>query len=191
MNYKKSLIFLFVAIFIIVALLFFIMRDENPKVKVMTTKGDFVVELYPEKAPISVNNFLRYVEDGFYDNTVFHRIIPGFMVQGGGFTVNGEQKQTKKPIKLESDNGLKNEKGTIAMARTMIPDSATSQFFVNTEDNDFLNYGVRDEGYAVFGRVIEGYEVIEEIESMQTISKYGMGDWPKEDVIIQSIEVIK
>jgi peptidyl-prolyl cis-trans isomerase B (cyclophilin B) len=129
--------------------------NSPTKVKLETNYGDIVVQLNPQKAPISVANFLKYVNDGFYDNTTFHRIIANFMIQGGGFTTDGEQKQTYAPIKLESNNGLKNNRGTIAMARTPDPNSATSQFFINVVDNDFLNYKVRDDGYAVFG---QGYQ---------------------------------
>ncbi|MFA5485187.1 MAG: peptidylprolyl isomerase [Candidatus Pacearchaeota archaeon] len=164
---------------------------QNPKVKIETSMGEIVVELYPSKAPISVKNFLSYVDEGFYDGTVFHRVILDFMIQGGGFNEAGEQKKTKSPIKLESNNGLKNEIGSIAMARTNQLDSATSQFFINTADNDFLNYGYRDEGYAVFGKVVEGYDVVEEIENSETTIKFGMGDWPVEEVLIKSIKRVK
>ena len=127
-----------------------IIMTENPQVKMQTSKGDVLIELYSKEAPITVENFLVYVNEGFYDDLVFHRVISNFMVQGGGFESDGSEKTTKAPIKLESNNGLKNDKGTLAMARTFIPDSATSQFFINLQDNDFLNYGSRDDGYAVF-----------------------------------------
>jgi cyclophilin family peptidyl-prolyl cis-trans isomerase len=142
--------------------------DNSDKVKLETTTGDIVIELYPSKAPITVANFKTYVKEGFYDNTIFHRIIAGFMVQGGGMDANGNEKQTHSPIKLESKNGLSNKKGTIAMARTTVPDSATAQFFINVADNTFLDYGSRDEGYAVFGKVIQGYDIVEKMSKVKT-----------------------
>jgi peptidyl-prolyl cis-trans isomerase B (cyclophilin B) len=150
-----------------------------------TTKGNIEVELDEQKAPVTVNNFLLYVDRGHFDGTVFHRVIKGFMIQGGGFTQEGDQKQTLPPIKLESKNGLKNSKGTIAMARTMIEDSATAQFFVNTVDNAFLNYSAGNPGYAVFGKVVSGMEAVMSIEGVKTSSKHGMADWPVEDVVIK------
>lgn len=188
---KKSLKIILPILTFIILVLVILNMNQNPKVKIETSMGDIVVELYPSKAPISVKNFLSYVDEGFYDGTVFHRVMLDFMIQGGGFNENGNQKKTKSPIKLESDNGLKNEIGTIAMARTNQPNSATSQFFINTADNDFLNYGYRDEGYAVFGKVIEGYDVVEEIENSDTIIKFGMSDWPVEEVLIKSIKRLK
>lgn len=189
---KKLRTIIFISLFIIISLGVYIMTtsNNNPKVRILTSEGEIVLELYPKEAPITVENFLNYIEEGFYENTVFHRIITGFMIQGGGFTSDGNQKRTKEPIVLESNNGLKNERGTIAMARTMIPNSATSQFFINTADNDFLNYGVRDEGYAVFGKVVEGMDIIEKIEEVETGTKYGSPDWPKKDILIDSIEVL-
>ncbi len=145
------------------------LTDSN-KVELETTMGNIVIELYPDKAPITVANFKRYVKEGFYDNTIFHRIIAGFMVQGGGFDPNGNEKQTYAPIKLESQNGLSNDKGTIAMARTNIPDSATAQFFINVADNNFLNYGFRDDGYAVFGKVISGMDAVTKMSKVKTNS---------------------
>jgi cyclophilin family peptidyl-prolyl cis-trans isomerase len=150
-----------------------------------TTLGTFEVELNRTAAPVTVENFVSYVNSGFYNGTIFHRVIPGFMVQGGGFTPDGAQKKTNAPIKLESNNGLKNTKGTIAMARTMVQDSATSQFFVNTIDNDFLNYAPGNPGYAVFGRVTSGMDTIMKIEAVRTTSKSGMSDWPVQDVLIK------
>lgn len=167
-----------------------IMTDKSIRVRLETSKGDIILELYSQEAPVTVENFIRYVKEGHYENTVFHRIIKDFMIQGGGFTADGIQKPTRDPIILESKNGLKNERGTIAMARTYIPDSATSQFFINTKDNNLLNYGVRDEGYAVFGKVIEGMDVVESIEKSQTIIRYGMEDWPIEDILIIKAEII-
>ena len=149
-----------------------------------TTQGTFTVELDREAAPQTVANFLTYVEDGHYDGTVFHRVIPGFMVQGGGFTPDGTQKPTMAPIPLESQNGLRNDRGTVAMARTNVPDSATSQFFVNVVDNDFLNYAPGNPGYAVFGRVTEGMDVIDAIVAAPTANQGMHQDWPVEDVVI-------
>ena len=164
--------------------------EQNTKVKIETNVGNIVIELYDKDAPITVENFLDYVNSGYYENLVFHRVIGDFMIQGGGFFTNGTEKATNAPIKLESNNGMKNNKGTIAMARTMIPDSATSQFFINLQDNDFLNYGYRDEGYAVFGKVIEGMDIVEKIGKVQTGNKYGNQDWPINDIIIKSINTI-
>lgn len=159
----------------------------NPVVIIKTSKGDIKLELDREKAPITVDNFMSYVEDGFYDGTIFHRVINNFMVQGGGFSTDMQQKPTKAPIKNEADNGLKNDRGTIAMARTGVVDSATSQFFINHADNDFLNNGRRDFGYAVFGRVVDGIEVIDAIATVQT----GPGDVPNEQVIIETVEIVE
>ena len=160
--------------------------DNMKEIAVLeTSKGTIEIELNRTAAPTTVENFIQYVKDGHYDNTVFHRVIKSFMVQGGGFTEDGNQKRTRAPIKIESNNGLKNIKGTIAMARTADPNSATSQFFINTADNDFLNYGYRDAGYTVFGKVITGMDVITKIESAQTATKHGMQDWPKEEILIK------
>ena len=160
---------------------------KNKIIVIETSKGNIEVELNFEKAPITSENFLSYVESGFYEGTVFHRVIPNFMVQGGGFTKDGAQKTTMKPIKLESNNGLKNLRGTIAMARTNVPDSATSQFFINTKDNDFLNYAPGNPGYAVFGKVIKGMEVVDAIEKVKTSSRGPYDDWPVEDVLIVKV----
>ncbi len=164
-------------------------KDGKERVVLETSEGRIEMELYEGEAPVTVENFLGYVESGHYDGTVFHRVIEGFMIQGGGFTPDGAKKETEEPIPLESDSGLSNERGTVAMARGMEPDSATSQFFINTADNDFLDYGVRDEGYAVFGRVVEGMEVVERIEERETTTKHGREDWPAEDVVIESAYV--
>ena len=152
-------------------------------VVISTSLGDVTVALDAEKAPKTVANFLSYVDDGFYDGTVFHRVIKNFMIQGGGMTAEGKQKPTKAPIKNEADNGLRNDVGTIAMARTNVVDSATAQFFINTKDNDFLNHGGRDFGYAVFGKVTDGMDVVRRIEAVQT----GRGDVPVETVTIVSV----
>ncbi len=158
--------------------------NESNIVILETNKGNIEIELYEENAPITVANFKSYVKDGYFDGLVFHRVIKGFMIQGGGFEPNGSPRETNDPIVLESDNGLSNDTGTIAMARTNDPDSATSQFFINTVDNDFLNYSSGNPGYAVFGKVVDGMDVVYEIESLKTTSKGGHQDWPEEDVII-------
>jgi len=150
-----------------------------------TTFGDIEIELDWDKAPITVENFLNYVSLAHYDGTVFHRVISDFMVQSGGFTEDGTQKKVLAPIKLESDNGLKNNRGTVAMARTMIPDSATSQFFINVKDNIFLNARPGVPGYAVFGYVTKGMDVVDKIRKVPTTTKHGMKDWPVDDIIIK------
>ena len=152
-----------------------------------TTLGDFTIELYEKDAPITAENFLRYVDEGFFDGTIFHRVIPGFMIQGGGFTEDMSQKRTKAPIKNEADNGLKNERGTLSMARTNDINSATSQFFVNLKDNDFLDHSRGNFGYAVFGKVTEGMEVIDKIAAVDTGRKKGYDDVPVEAVIMKSV----
>ena len=152
-----------------------------------TSKGTIEVELDRKNSPITVENFVTYANEGFYEGTVFHRVIPGFMVQGGGFDTNSTQKEVHDPIALESTNGLKNTKGTIAMARTMDPNSATSQFFINTVDNEFLDYAPGNDGYAVFGKVVSGMDVVESIESVETATRGMHGDWPVEDVVITRV----
>jgi peptidyl-prolyl cis-trans isomerase B (cyclophilin B) len=162
-------------------------------VKLTTNHGDIVIELDAEKAPESVKNFIAYVEAGHYNNTVFHRVINGFMIQGGGFEPGMKQKPTGAPIKNEADNGLKNEAGTIAMARTQDPHSATAQFFINVADNDFLNFkaeNVQGWGYCVFGRVSEGMDVVNKIKGVKTGTSGFHQDVPKEDVVIQRAEVV-
>ncbi len=165
-------------------------KGGNPMVVMSTSKGDIEIELYPDKAPITVENFLGYVKNGFYDGTVFHRVIPGFMIQGGGFTPDMNQKTTGAPIKNEADNGLKNDRGTIAMARTNVVDSATSQFFINVANNDFLNHGSRDFGYAVFGKVVEGMDVVDRIAAAKTRSVGMVQDVPEESIVIESVRVL-
>ncbi|MHC4203767.1 MAG: peptidylprolyl isomerase [Planctomycetota bacterium] len=161
------------------------------KVKLHTSMGDIVIELNEQAAPVTVKNFLGYVEDGFFDGKIFHRVIKDFMIQGGGFTAEMEQGQTRDPIKNEAGNGLKNDRGTIAMARTNDPDSATAQFFINHKNNDFLNYaGEGNPGYAVFGNTIEGMDVVDAIASVQTTTQAGMDDVPVEPVVIISAEVV-
>ncbi|MGD8812135.1 MAG: peptidylprolyl isomerase [Thioalkalispiraceae bacterium] len=161
-------------------------------IKLNTNKGTIVLELDADKAPITVENFLQYARDGFYDGTIFHRVIDGFMIQGGGMQPGMVEKQTRAPIKNEADNGLKNERGTIAMARTPDPDSASSQFFINVKDNHFLNYSAPTAegwGYCVFGKVVEGMDVVDAIKSVDTGSHGYHQDVPKEDVVIESVEV--
>ena len=152
-----------------------------------TSLGEIKIELYDKEAPETVSNFLGYVNDGFFDGTIFHRVIAGFMIQGGGFTSDMQQKSTKPPIKNEAANGLKNELGTLAMARTNVVDSATSQFFINVKDNDFLNHqGQANFGYCVFGKVVEGLDVVRQIEAVAT-GRSGMhDDVPVTPVVIQS-----
>ncbi len=156
-------------------------------VVIETSEGDITVELDVNSAPVTVKNFLTYVDDGHYDGTVFHRVISNFMIQGGGFSKDGTQKSTKDPIMLESQNGLKNNIGTLAMARTNAPNSATAQFFINVAQNDFLNYSGGNPGYAVFGKVTSGMDVVNAIRQKSTGTKNGMSDWPKEDVTIKTI----
>lgn len=167
---------------------------SNTRVKLVTNMGDIVLELDGEKAPVTTENFINYVKDGFYSNVIFHRVIPNFMVQGGGFEPGMNQKNTNAPIKNEADNGLKNDKYTIAMARTQDPHSASAQFFINTNNNDFLNFtapSVQGWGYAVFGKVVEGTEVVDAIEKVETGTRGFHGDVPREDVVIQSAEIVE
>ncbi len=158
----------------------------GPRVRLSTSFGDIVVELNETKAPKTVQNFLRYVDDNFYDGTIFHRVIPGFVVQGGGFTPGLNQKNTRDPIKSEADNGLKNTRGTIAMARTSAPDSATSQFYFNLADNTQLDHTDTNAGYTVFGRVLEGMDVVDRIAAVPTETRQGFQDVPKQDILIRT-----
>ncbi len=151
-----------------------------------TTLGTLKIEVYPEEAPVSVENFLKYVEDGFFNGTIFHRVIPGFVIQGGGFDAQMNQKETNPPITNEADNGLKNLRGTLSMARTQVKDSATSQFFVNLQDNDVLDHGARDFGYAVFAKVVEGLDVVDKIAGVKTGNHGSHGDVPVDPVIVES-----
>ena len=163
------------------------------KVTLTTNFGDITLELNAEKAPITVANFLQYVESGHYDGVIFHRVIDGFMVQGGGFDANMKQKKTKGEIKNEADNGLGNDNYTVAMARTSVPDSASSQFFINIADNDFLNHTAPTSsgwGYCVFGKVVEGMAIVDKIKTVKTTSKSGHRDVPVEPVIIEKASVI-
>ena len=188
---SKIKIFLTVVFILIILLGISKFKMSNPKVLIKTNLGEIEVELYPDKAPITVENFLSYVKEGTYKGTVFHRVIKDFMIQGGGFTSEGEEKPTKAPIKLESSNRLSNKKGTISMARTMVADSATNQFFINTVDNNFLDYSPQNDGYAVFGKVTSGMEIVEKIEASKTTTKLGMNDWPVEDILIENIEILE
>lgn len=168
--------------------------EPNPRVRIQTNMGDIVLELNKAKAPVSVENFLSYVNEGYYNGTIFHRVIDGFMIQGGGFTEDLQRKNAKAPIKNEANNGLKNNRGTVAMARTNDPNSATAQFFVNVVNNDFLNYRsatTRGWGYAVFGQVVEGMDVVDKIRKTPTgPSGPFRKDVPKTTVVIQSATVV-
>ncbi len=166
---------------------------KAPRVLMKTSLGEITIELYPDKAPITVKNFLDYVDAKFYDGTIFHRVIPGFMNQGGGFTADMQQKPTRAPIKNEAGNGLKNTVGTVAMARTGVVDSATAQFFINTADNAFLDH--RDEtapgfGYAVFGKVVNGIDVVKKIAAVPTANKGGLQNVPVTAIVIESVRVV-
>jgi cyclophilin family peptidyl-prolyl cis-trans isomerase len=169
-------------------------KKGNPVVKLETSMGEITLELYPEKAPVTVANFLQYVKDGFYNGTIFHRVIDGFMMQGGGFDANLSQKPTRPPIKIEADNGLSNDAYTVAMARTPDPDSATAQFFLNFIDNKFLNYTGKTQqtwGYTVFGKVVKGKEVVDKIKAVPTATKGGHQNVPVEPVTIIKATVVK
>ncbi len=167
---------------------------EHPMIEMVTSKGTIKLELFPEQAPVTVSNFLAYVDSGFYDGTVFHRVIRNFMIQGGGFDEDLNRKPTREPIVNEAANGLKNERGTIAMARTQIPDSATSQFFINTVNNpslDHRNNTPAGIGYCVFGKVVEGEDILDAIQAVSTGVSRGMQDVPVEAVVIQSVTRIQ
>lgn len=166
--------------------------SAQPIVKMETNKGPIIIELNSEKAPISTENFLNYVRDGFYEQTIFHRVIPNFMIQCGGFTPEMAQKKTRAEIKNEADNGLKNLRGTLAMARTQVVDSASSQFFINLADNDFLNHQGKNPnayGYAVFGQVTEGMDVVDEIAKVSTGNNGYHQDVPTEAIVIESVSI--
>ncbi len=166
--------------------------SKNPVITMSTSKGNIRIELDPEKAPVTSQNFIDYVNDGHYDGLIFHRVIPGFMIQGGGMNVEMREKKTKAPIKNEAGNGLANKAGSIAMARTNVVDSATSQFFINVKDNEFLNHrspAPAEFGYAVFGQVIEGMDVVRAIEKVKTGSSGHHDDVPVEAVVINSAKV--
>ena len=158
-------------------------------ITIKTNHGDIKVELFDEKAPITCENFRQYIADGFFSDTIFHRVKPDFMIQGGGFDADMNQKKTRDPIKNEADNGEGNRRGTLAMARTMVVDSATAQFFINLKDNDFLNHGGRDFGYAVFGEVTDGMDVVDAIAGVATTNRGGHQDVPVEPVTIVEVTV--
>jgi len=181
----------FILLLVVLSILGYMENEKYPEgsVLIKTSMGNIVVYLDLDNAPITVNNFLYYVDSGFYSDLVFHRVIPGFMIQGGGFKSSGQQKNTLSPINLESNNGLKNVEYSIAMARTNYPNSPTSQFFINTQDNSFLDYTSSNPGYAVFGKVIDGKDVVDLIEKVKTETKFDrMENWPIENVVIYSIE---
>lgn len=168
-------------------------NQTNPMIKLTTSKGEITIEMYPDEAPATVQNFLSYVESGFFEGLIFHRVIEGFMIQGGGFTPDMQQKKSGDPIQNEADNGLKNETGTLAMARTGDPHSATAQFFINLENNDFLNHTGKNPqgwGYAVFGKVTEGLDVVNQIGSVATGRAGPYSDVPVEPVTIENVQVI-
>lgn len=162
---------------------------DNTIVEMKTSQGTIEIELFNDKAPISAKNFENYVKADFYKGTVFHRVIPGFMIQGGGMDAQMTEKDTLAPIKNESSNGLKNSRGTLAMARTNDPNSAKSQFFINTVDNDFLNKSAMNAGYAVFGKVIKGMDVVDKIEKVPTSNRGMHQDVPQSPVLIQSVKI--
>lgn len=168
-------------------------NPENPRVILHTSMGAITLELFADKAPKSVENFLAYANDGHYDGTLFHRVIENFMIQGGGFDADFQQKETRDPVENEADNGISNERGTVAMARTNDPHSATSQFFINVTDNTFLDHrgkqSGRTWGYAVFGRVTDGMDVVDAIRAVETGSRGMHQDVPAEDVIIERVEL--
>ena len=163
----------------------------NPQLEVKTSMGTLTIELYEDKAPKSVENFLRYAQDDFFNGTVFHRVIPGFMIQGGGFTPDLKQKDTRAPIPNEAKNGLKNQTGTLAMARTSDPHSATAQFFINLKDNSFLDNPGRDGwGYSVFGKVVQGFDIVQKIAMVQTGNAGPHQNVPNTPVIIESVKLL-
>lgn len=178
--------------FLAFTLLFsFAAHAANPQVEMKTSQGTLLIELYQDKAPKSVANFLQYVKDGFYKGTIFHRVIDGFMIQGGGFAASMKEKATRAPIQNEAKNGLKNEPGTLAMARTGDPHSATAQFFINLENNAPLNYpGADGWGYAVFGKVIKGFDVVQKIGKTTTGYSGGYQDVPSTPIVIESVTLL-
>ncbi len=193
MNFRRNLLLAGagIGLFAITSVASAAPQGADPKVRLATSMGDIVLQLDPARAPLTVANFLQYVRDGHYDGTVFHRVIDGFMIQGGGFTPAMQQKSTRAPIKLEAANGLKNDRYTVAMARTGNPDSATAQFFINVADNAMLNAPSPDgHGYAVFGRVVEGREVVDKIRAVATGNRDGHQNVPATPVVIQSAKVV-
>ena len=187
---KRTLI----SMMIVLVISFATVAAENPKVALETSKGKIVLELYADKAPQTVKNFLAYVDAGYYNGTIFHRVIAGFMIQGGGFTADMKKKTPRKPIRNEADNKVRNQRGNIAMARTQAPHSAAAQFFINTVDNDFLNHKSKTSqgwGYAVFGRVVEGMTVVDAISAVKTGTRGRFRDVPTEAVVITSAQRVK
>jgi cyclophilin family peptidyl-prolyl cis-trans isomerase len=171
-----------------------IAEDINPKVVLETSKGKIVLELYPDNAPETVKNFLEYVDAKYYDGLIFHRVIPDFMIQGGGFTPDMKRTATRAPIKNEADTGLKNDRGTISMARTGDPHSATAQFFINSKSNDFLNYRSKTQqgwGYCAFGKVVEGMKTVDAISAVKTTTRAPYRDVPAEPIVIKSARRLK
>lgn len=167
---------------------------ESVKIKMVTNKGDIILELYPDKAPQTVKNFVNYANHNFYNKTIFHRVIDGFMIQGGGYTNAQDRKKVLDPVKNEADNGLKNDLGTIAMARTRDPHSATAQFFINLKNNDFLNFtrkSLNGWGYTVFGKVTHGMDVVNKIAKVKTIKSAGQQNIPVDPIYIEDVSVIK
>jgi peptidyl-prolyl cis-trans isomerase A (cyclophilin A) len=163
----------------------------NPMLEVKTSQGTLTIELYQDKAPKTVENFLQYAKDGFFNGTIFHRVIPGFMIQGGGFTPDMKEKQARAPIQNEAKNGLKNELGTLAMARTNDPHSASAQFFINLKDNSFLDYPGRDGwGYAVFGKVVQGLDIVQKIATVQTTNAGPHQNVPAMPILIESVKLL-
>jgi peptidyl-prolyl cis-trans isomerase A (cyclophilin A) len=190
--FKKMLVTL--VMLLVSANLAFAATKQNPVVVMETNKGTVKIELFQKEAPVSVKNFIAYVNSGFYNGTIFHRVIREFMIQGGGFTADRQQKPTQGPIKNEATNGLQNQRGTLAMARTGVVDSATAQFFINLVDNKFLNNrdtSIQGYGYAVFGKVIEGMDVVDRIARVKTGYSPGFENLPVETVVIKSMKVMK
>ncbi len=188
-KYKHLFIALFLLSFSLLS-----MAADTVKVKFISNQGDIILELYPDKAPITVKNFINYIDMDFYKKTIFHRVIKDFMIQGGGFTNAQDRKETLSPIEIESDNGLKNDRGTIAMARTSDPNSATSQFFINLKDNDFLNFTDKTTsgwGYAVFGKVISGMDIVDKIAQVDTMVMAGQQNIPVDPIYIEDAIVLK
>jgi peptidyl-prolyl cis-trans isomerase B (cyclophilin B) len=186
--------FTLISIVVILAFSFAAIAGDNPSVALETSKGKIVLELYADKAPQSVKNFLAYVEAGYYDGTIFHRLFPDFMIQGGGFTAEMKTKRTQPSIQNEADNGMPNERGTIAMARTQDPHSATAQFFINTKDNDFLNHKGKSPqgwGYAVFGYVVEGMSVVDAISNVKTVTRGRYRDVLAVPIVITRAKQVK
>ncbi len=191
---KKTLISMLVVISLVLAAGSAIAEDPNPKVILNTSKGQIVLVLYADKAPETVKNFLAYVDAKYYDGTIFHRVIPNFMIQGGGFTADMKRKTTRPPIQNEADKGIKNDRGTIAMARTGDPHSATAQFFINSKDNGFLNHkskSMQGWGYAAFGRVVEGMKTVDAISAVKTARRGPYSDVPAEAIVIKSAARVK